>query len=81
MAAVCSWLHYVAHQEVHELVDLFSGISLSIPASPAACTLAQARARDAHAGEDREKKRPKYPPMVGGEPEDEAVVIEVRTYH
>jgi hypothetical protein len=38
----------------------------------------QARARDAHAGEDREKKRPKYPPMVGGEPEDEAVVIEVR---
>jgi hypothetical protein len=41
-------------------------------------TYLQARARDAHAGEDREKKRPKYPPMVGGEPEDEAVVIEVR---
>ncbi len=38
----------------------------------------QARARDAHAAEDREKKRPKHPPMAGGEREDEAVVIEVR---
>lgn len=37
----------------------------------------QARARDAHAGEDRSKARPKYPLNPGGSGEEEAVVVEV----
>ncbi len=40
--------------------------------------LMQARARDAHAADDRQKKRPKYPVVATGEQEAEAVVVEVR---
>lgn len=39
--------------------------------------LMQARARDAHAAEDRSRKRPKYPQVPTGSAEDEAVVVEV----
>jgi len=37
----------------------------------------QARARDAHAAEDRNNVRPKYPLMATGTNEEESVVVEV----
>jgi hypothetical protein len=40
--------------------------------------LSMARARDAHAADDRQKKRPKYPLVPTGPRDAEAVVVEVR---